>query len=192
MCRITVECEDNIYCTCGATSKILRSDRDGGNVQVKEVKQVNGRGYTDVAVIGDEVIMCEANCNGIIVVFDKKLNYLRHFEQKRDGSFTGIASDSYGNVYTICCNNNCVQVFSNGGVPLHSFGCDENGVKKLSGPWDICVSGQNVYVVNHTSLVCQCSLLMVSMCLHLVSVVIRKVNLILHIICVLIKIVLYM
>ena len=148
---ITVDCEDNIYCTCKATSKILRSDRYGGNVQMKEVKQVNGRGFLDVAVIGDEVMMCEANCNGTIVVFDKKLNYLRHIEQKRAGQLAGIASDNYGNVFTTDNTNNCILVFSNDGVLLRSFGCDDNGVKKLSAPWGICVSGQHVYVINHGS-----------------------------------------
>ena len=132
--NITVDCEDNIYCTCAATSKILRSDRYGGNVQVKEVKQVNGLGYNYVAVIGDEVMMCEANCTGTIMVFDKELNYLRYIEQKVAGNLTGIASDNYGNVYTTSCSNDCVQVFSNDGVLLRSFGCDEKGVKKLSGP----------------------------------------------------------
>ena len=149
--NITVDCEDNIYCTCKATSTILRSDKYGGNVQVKEVKQVNGCGYTDVAVIGDEVMMCEGNSNGTIVVFDKELNYLRQIEQKRAGRLTGIASDNYGNVYTTDNTNNCIQVFSNDGVLLRSFGCDENGVKKLSRPWGIRVFGQYVYVVNHTS-----------------------------------------
>ena len=148
---ITVDCEDNIYCTSIATSKILRSDRYGGNVQVKAVKQVNGRGYKEVAVIGDEVMMCEANCTGTIVVFDKELNYLRHIEQKRAGRLTGIASDNYGNVFTTDHTNNCIQVFSNDGVLLRSFGCDENGVKKLSSPSGICVSGQYVYVSNITS-----------------------------------------
>ena len=150
ICNITVDCEDNIYCTCGA-SKIVRSDRYGGNVQVKEVKQVNGRGYYDVAVIGDEVMACEAHSNGTIVVFDKELNYLRHIEQKRAGQLAGITSDNYGNVYTTDCRNDCIQVFSNDGVLLRSFGCDENGVKKLSNPWGICESGQYVYVVSRGS-----------------------------------------
>ena len=47
-----------------------------------------------MAVIGDEVMMCEANCTGTTVVFDKKLNYLRHIEQKLAGYITGIASDN--------------------------------------------------------------------------------------------------
>ena len=149
--NITVDCEDNIYCTSIATSKILRSDKHGGNVQVKEVKQVNGLGYNDVAVIGDEVMICESNCDGTIVVFDKELNYLRHIEHKRSGRLAGIASDSYGNVFTTDNTNNCIHAFSNDGVLLRSFGCDENGVKKLSSPWGICVSGQYVYVVNYTS-----------------------------------------
>ena len=148
LCNIAVDCEDNIYCTCGPTSKILRSDRDGGNVQVKEVKQVKGRGYNDVAVIGDEVMMCEANCTGTIVVFDKELNYLRHIEQKQARLLCGIASDNYGNVYTTDYSNYYIQVFSNDGILLRSFGCDENGVKNLDKPQGVCVSGQYVYVVN--------------------------------------------
>ena len=56
-----------------------------------------------------------------------------------------------GNMYTTYCSKDCVQVFSNDGVLLRFFGCNENGVKKLSGPWGICVSGQYVYVSNITS-----------------------------------------
>ena len=149
--NITVDCEDNIYCTCNATSKVLRSDRYGGNVLVKEVKQVNGHGYKDVVVIGDEVVMCGGDCTGTIVVFDKELNYLRHIRQNLAGRPTGIASDKYGNVYITDCSNDCIHAFSNGGVHLRSFSRDENGRKKLSNPWGVCVSGQYVYVVNHGS-----------------------------------------
>ena len=59
---------------------------------------MNGCGYNGVAVIGDDVMMCKANCNDTIVVFDKELNYLRHIEQKLAGKLAGIASDNYGNV----------------------------------------------------------------------------------------------
>ena len=40
------------------------------------------------------------------------------------------------------------SVFSIDGDLLRSFGCDENGVKKLSRPWGVCVAGQYVYVTD--------------------------------------------
>ena len=48
------------------------------------------------------------------------------------------------------CNEtkSCANVYTNEGKLLHSFGCDEDGVKKLKGPCDVCVSGQYVYVSN--------------------------------------------
>ena len=48
------------------------------------------------------------------------------------------------------CNedNSCGNVYTNEGQLLHSFGCDEDCVKKLKSPRGVCVSGQYVYVSN--------------------------------------------
>ena len=40
------------------------------------------------------------------------------------------------------------SVFSIDGDFLRSFGCDENGVKKLNRPRGVCVAGQYVYVTD--------------------------------------------
>ena len=45
-------------------------------------------------------------------------------------------------------NNAMIQVFSNDGVFLRSFGSDGKGEKKVKRPWGLCVSGHYVYVCN--------------------------------------------
>ncbi len=42
-----------------------------------------------------------------------------------------------------------IHVIRKDGAILRSFGCDSNGVKILSLPFGICVSGQFVYVTNY-------------------------------------------
>ncbi len=37
----------------------MRCDKNGDNVQVYEVEQVKGPGYVGVAVVVDEVLVCE-------------------------------------------------------------------------------------------------------------------------------------
>ncbi len=43
--------QDNIYCTCLFTNKIMRCDKNGDNVQVYKMEQVKGPGYVGVAAL---------------------------------------------------------------------------------------------------------------------------------------------
>ena len=52
-------------------------------------------------------------------------------------------------MYVSDLGNVRVQVFSNDGEFLRSFGCDENGVARLKSPWGVCVAGQYVYVADY-------------------------------------------
>ncbi len=72
---------------------------------------------------------------------------MRRIEQDV-GEFHNISADPQGNLYVTDCDNDCIQVFSNDGVLLRSFGCDDDGMKKLNKPRGVCVSGQYVYVTN--------------------------------------------
>ncbi len=130
------------------SNKILRCDKNGDNVQVHEVQQVEGPGYRGVAVVGDEVMVCECNNRGTILVYDREVKYVRRIEQDV-GEFHNISADPQGNLYVTDYDNDCIRVFSNDGVLLRSFGCDDDGVKKLNGPHGVCVSGQYVYVTNY-------------------------------------------
>ena len=145
---IAVDDEDNIYCTASYTNKILRSDKNGVNVQMYEVKQVKGPGHHGVVVVGEEVMVCELYNKGTIMVYDKELKFVRQIVGEDMGEFRDVSPDYHGNLFVTDWNNSCIRVFSLDGVNLRSFGSDENGVKRLSGPRSVCVADQYVYVTD--------------------------------------------
>ena len=147
-CGVAVDGEDNIYCIDFASNKIKRCNRNGGSVKVHQVKQVQGSGHLGVAVVGDEVMVCERDNEGTIMVYDRELKYVRQITGRGMGTFYDLSPDSHGNLYVTDINNSVIRVFSVDGDLLRSFGCDENGVKKLSRPCGVCVAGQYVYVTD--------------------------------------------
>ena len=146
--RVSTDDEDNIYCTDYHSNKVMKCDKNGGNVQVHEVKQVNLPGHWEVAVVGGEVMLCERGNDCTIMVYDRELKYVRRVEHTGRGVFKGVSADNHGNLYVTDYANNCIQVFNNDGVFLRSFGRDSNRVKRLDGPFYVCVSGHYVYVTN--------------------------------------------
>ena len=148
--KIAVDGEDNVYCFEQTSNRILRCDRNGGNIQVQEVKNVK-KGQRGLAVVGEEVMVCVVDNSGTIMVYDKELNYVRRIKHRDMGYFYAISADSHGNLYCADEDNSMIQVFSNDGVFLHSFECDGKGEKKVNSPWGLCVSGHYVYVCNHSS-----------------------------------------
>ena len=147
-CCVAVDGDDNIYYIDLGSNKIMRCNRNGGLVKVHKVKQVQGSGHRGVAVVGDEVMVCEDDNNGTIMVYDRQLQYVRQITGRGMRGFHDLSPDSHGNLYVTDCDNSVIRVFSIDGDLLHSFGCDENGVKKLSRPWGVCVAGQYVYVTD--------------------------------------------
>ena len=140
--------EDNIYCPDLIANKVLRCDKNGRNVHVYEVQQVKGPGHCGVAVVGDEVMLCERGSKGIIMIYNRELEYVRRVAHEDMGEFYDLSSDSQGNFYVTDRSKSVIRVFSNDGVLLRSFGHDSNGVNRLKKPWGVCVSGQYVYVSN--------------------------------------------
>ena len=148
--KIAVDGEDNIFCIKEISNTILRCDRNGWNIQVQEVKQ-DKKGQRGLAVVGEEVMVCVKDNKGTIMVYGKELNYVRSIEYRDMGYFYAISADSHGNLYCADDDNAMIQVFSNDGVFLRSFGCDGKGEKKVKSPWGLCVSGHYVYVCNKGS-----------------------------------------
>ena len=145
---VAVDGEDNIYCIDSASNKIMRCNRNGGSVKVHKVKQVQGSGHCGVAVVGDEVMVCERGNEGTIMVYDRELKYVRQITGRGMGTFYDLSPDSHGNLYVTDCDNSVIRVFSVDGDLLRSIGCDENGVKKLWSPLGVCVAGLYVYVTD--------------------------------------------
>ena len=145
---VATDKEDNIYCTAYITNKVLRCDKKGRNVRVYEVQQVKGPGHLGVAVVGDEVMLCERGSKGTIMVYNRELEYVRRIVHEDMGQFMNLSSDSHGNLYVTDYDTSMIRVFSNDGVFLRSFGHDDNGMNKLDKPWGVCISGQYVCVSN--------------------------------------------
>ena len=61
----------DIFCIYANSNKIMRCTRYGGRVKVHQVKQVQGSRHHSVAVVGDEVMVCESSNEGTIMVYDK-------------------------------------------------------------------------------------------------------------------------
>ena len=145
---VAVDGENNIYCIDFESNKIMRCNRNGSSVKVHKVKQVQGPGHWGVAVIGDVVMVCECGNRGTIMVYDRELKYVRQITGRGMGEFFDLYPDNHGYLYVIDYPNSVIRVFSIDGDLLRSFGCDENGVKKLSVPRGVCVAGQYVYVAD--------------------------------------------
>ncbi len=144
---IATDSEDNIYYTYDDSNMIMKCDKNGGNVQVYEVHQVAGPGHWGVAVVGNEVMLCEHNNEGTIMIYDRELKYKRSIQQDGAGEFRYLSADLHSNIY-VTDYHEYIRVFSKEGVFLHSFGCDSKGVKRLETPYGVCVSGCYVYVTN--------------------------------------------
>ena len=145
---VATDKEDNIYCTDDITNKVLRCDKNGRNVRVYKVQQVERPGHCGVAVVGDEVMLCECGNKGTIMIYNRELKYVRRRVHEDMGQFMNLSSDSHSNLYVTDSGKSMIRVFSNDGVLLRSFGRDDN---RLNTPCGVCVSGQYVYVSNHGS-----------------------------------------
>ena len=104
-----------------------------------------------MSAVGDEVMLCEVDSKGTIMIYTRELEYVRRIVHEDIGEFYNLSSDSHSNLYVTDRGKSMIRVFSNDGVFLCSFGRDDNGVKRLSKPWGGGgggVSCQYVYVSN--------------------------------------------
>ena len=102
--KIAVDDEDNIYCIDNNSNRILRCDRNGGNIQVQEVKHVK-KGQRGVAVVGEEVMVCVKDNRGTIMVYDKELNYVRPIKHRDMGyaRFPVLQTITRTELYIVFC-----------------------------------------------------------------------------------------
>ena len=139
---VAVDGDDNIYFVEEGKNIIYKSDKQMKKITSKTTNQKGKPGHWYVAVVGDEVMVCDREGN--INVYSKELEYVRQIA----GPFHSISSDEHGDLYVCNEDNSCANVYTNEGQLLRSFGCNEDGVKKLKCPRGVCVSGQYVYVAN--------------------------------------------
>jgi DNA-binding beta-propeller fold protein YncE len=144
---IAVDNRDGSIYICDRNNRIVKF-----NPSFKLLREFTGDlslQYNFLAVVGDEVVVTEiSKC--LVMVFSKDLKHLRDFGSHGDElgqlkSVMGVASAENRKLYVSDYGRGCVNVYSNTGEFLHSFGQG----KELSGPAGICVAGQYVYVADH-------------------------------------------
>ena len=145
---VAIDNEDNIYFIGLSNNIIGKSNRNCDKLQVREVQQVKGPGYLDIAVVGDEVMVTECNNEGQIMVYDRELNYVRQITGRSKTLLGCLHPDCHGNLY-ISDDDSTIQVLSKTGDFLRSFSRDHNGVLKIKDPTMVYVCGQYVYVADH-------------------------------------------
>ena len=147
---VAVDGEDNIYCIDFHSNKVMRCNRNGGRVKVHKVKQVQGPGHLCVAIVRDEVMVCECCNKGTIMVYDREWKYVRQIAVRSMGLLFDLSPDCHGNLYVTDWDSSVISVCNINGDLLRSFSCDENGVNKLISPRGVCVAGQYVYVTDES------------------------------------------
>ena len=144
---VAVDNEDNIYFIGSSSNKIGKSNRNWDKLQVREVQQVKGPGYNNIAVVGDEVMVTKRSNEGLIMVYDRELNYVRQITGRSKTQLRYLYPDCHGNLY-ISAVDNTIQVLSKTGDFLSSFSRHHNGVLKIKSPVMVYVCGQYVYVAD--------------------------------------------
>ena len=141
---IAVDNNDNIYFIGLSSNKIGKSNQNCDKLQVCEVQQVQGPGYYDIAVVGEEVMVTKRMNEGQIMVYDRELNYVRQITGRSKTQLRCLHSDCHGNLYT-SDGDKTIQVLSKMGDFLRSFSRDHNGVLKIESDvvclWPVCVCG---------------------------------------------------
>jgi len=145
---LALDKEDNIYSTDWNTNIVGLCDKNGGNVRWFEVTQWDGPGYNGITVVGDEVMLCERNNGGAIMIYSRELEFVRCIVHEHAGEFVQASADVHCNLYVTDCTKSKIHVFSNDGVVLRSFGFDSELDNQLSYFYGVCVSGQYVYVTD--------------------------------------------
>ena len=146
---VAIDNEDNIYFTGSRSNKIAKSNRNCDKFQVREVQQVKGPGYYDIAVVGDEVMVTELKNEGQIMVYDRELNYVRQITGRSKTPLRCLHPDCHGYLYMSDLDN-IIHVLSKTGDILRSFSRDHNGVLKIKDPGLVYVCGQYVYVADYS------------------------------------------
>ena len=86
---VDIDEDDNIYFTDQDASMIFKTDKKEKNFLRKKVAAL---GHWGIAVIGDEIMVCECNNRGAVKVYNKKLEYIRQITSPSRGKFSSPIS----------------------------------------------------------------------------------------------------
>ena len=111
---------------------------------LKEVAVDEKSWIRGVAVVGDEVMVCDYHNHVLVYTKELKQTRLVTAHGSQVIRWFGISSDQNGNLYIGDPSMHCLHVYNNSGAFLRSF-----GKGTIGWPWSVCVAGQYVYVSNN-------------------------------------------
>ncbi len=79
--KLAIDERGNIYCGFDLSDYILQCDSNGENIVVRKIN-TGEHGINGFAVVGDEVMILLQHRNGVVIVYDKELNYKRCIESE--------------------------------------------------------------------------------------------------------------
>ena len=123
---IAVNSDDNIYCTDGMSSQILKCDKNGGNIQIHDIEQEKGEGLESMVIVGEGVLACAAGVDGTILIFNRNLQFVKEIQHNGGQEFYDISADHQQNLYVADYTKKSIHVFSIDGTHLHSFNTDNH------------------------------------------------------------------
>ncbi len=144
---VVMDNEDFVYLTLFNSNSLYKVTVEGSIVT--RVQAVECEGHLGVALVKAEVMVCPRPTKGTIMVYTRELKYVRMITGSDMGQLHDISSDSLGNLYVTDSGKNCIQVFSNHGDFLQTFGSGTNKREALTCPLELCVDKQHVYVCNN-------------------------------------------
>ncbi len=142
---IAVDNEDSVFFGELASNCIYKANKEFDKIQVQSVTQLGEHGHRYIAIVGDEIMVCEKHNKGKITVYNKDLQYVRKILHESGNEFCALSSDCHGLIYTGTCGSPTVHVLSNEGKVTKTFQQEKS---KLITPWSIFVFSSYVYVAD--------------------------------------------
>ena len=142
---LALDKEDNIYYIDFSSEKIGKCNRNCSNIKVRDTKTVQRFGRRSIAVVRNLVMVIEFGNTGEILVFDKKLDYLRKIKGKDSTCLNYLTSNS--KTLYVSKEHNAIQVLNSDGSTHNLDYCKDSSQEALD-PYHLHVSGQFLYVNN--------------------------------------------
>ncbi len=144
---VAIDSSDNIFLTDFGGSKIFKLSI---MLQLLDMTTVQDSQLWGVAVVGDEVMVCDSK-NNCVLVYTKELKYVRSISWLSSDQNNDISPDDQGNLYVCDYMNSSIHVLSNSGEFLRTMECVVSGAKRLGNLRGLCISSQYLFAANWNS-----------------------------------------
>jgi len=142
---LALDKDDNIYYIDFSSERIGKSNRECSNITVSRTKTLQCFGRRSIAVVQNLVMVIECGNTGEILLFDKKLHYLRTINGN-DSTCLNYLTPSSNTLY-VSKEHGTIQVIKSNGN-IHYLDYSKNSNQAVLDPYHLHVSGNFLYINN--------------------------------------------